>query len=273
MQTVSDYTTTGQFYTILTPEKAINDDKVIVFLHGLGSSQNFHYPVALELSQQYVCLLIDHEGAASSKLNKPLLTLEDLSNNIELILKETGLSAKKIILVGHSMSGMLINYINIFNSEKFNIVGNVLIGPVHPTEQAADIFEKRIESLKGAKSLKEFSNVIPFAATGSACNPLKKAFIRQLILSQTVEGYVANCAAIVNARDYDFTNNYKLIKKPTLIIYGEEDKTAPWVGGVEIIDKAIVNTKAVELSKVGHWIVIESPDEVYQLINEFVKDK
>ncbi|KAK6197614.1 Alpha/Beta hydrolase protein [Scheffersomyces amazonensis] len=272
MSIVSDYTTTGQFYTLLKPETT-SDERVIVFLHGLGSSQNFHYPVAIKLARQYTCVLIDHEGAANSQLNKASLTLDDLSNNVELILREAGLLSRQIVLVGHSMSGLLINYMNIFHANKFNIFSNVLIAPVHPTEQAADIFVKRIESLKGAKSLKDFSNIIPSAATGSATDPLKKAFIRQLLLSQSVEGYIANCSAIVSGGKYGIPNKYGLIKKPTLIIYGDEDKTAPWVGGVELIEKDIENTTIVELSKVGHWIVIEAPEDVYENIKNFLNSK
>ncbi|KAK6454896.1 Alpha/Beta hydrolase protein [Scheffersomyces xylosifermentans] len=274
MPSLSDYSSKGQFYTILSPEdgQSKKDNLVIVFLHGLGSSSSFHYPVAVKLANEYTCLLLDHEGAANSKLNRSTLTLEDLSSNLEDVLKETGLDKKEIILAGHSMSGMLINYINIYDSDKFNIVANVLICPVHPVPQASDIFQKRIDSLEGAKSLSQFANSLPSAATGSKCDNLKKAFIRQLILSQTVDGYVANCRAIISGGTYDLANKYSLIKKPTLIICGEEDKTSPWKGGVEIIDKGIQNTRVAEISGVGHWLVIEAPEETFKIVSEFIKE-
>ena len=40
------------------------------------------------------------------------------------------------------------------------------------------------------------ANTIPDAATGPKAPPLQKAFIREMLMGQEVEGYVANCRAI-----------------------------------------------------------------------------
>lgn len=40
------------------------------------------------------------------------------------------------------------------------------------------------------------ANTIPNAATGSKATPLHRAFIREMLMAQDVEGYVANCRAI-----------------------------------------------------------------------------
>lgn len=267
----SYFNSKGQFYTVLGTPESIDDDRVIVFLHGLGSSQNFHYPVASRLAEKNVCLLIDHEGAANSKLNKADLSLEDLSENVFQILQQANLVQKKIILVGHSMSGMLINYINIYHSDKINIVGNVLIAPVHPTEQAADVFSKRIELLKNEISLERFANIFPELATGSKCSTLAKAFIRQLLLSQNVEGYCANCRAIVSGGNYKLPSQYNKITARTMIIRGEEDKVTPWNGCIENIAGSLKNVEVFSLPNVGHWIVLEAPDEVYEQVSVFLR--
>jgi hypothetical protein len=40
------------------------------------------------------------------------------------------------------------------------------------------------------------ANTIPDAATGSRATPLHRAFVREMLMAQDVEGYVANCRAI-----------------------------------------------------------------------------
>jgi hypothetical protein len=44
--------------------------------------------------------------------------------------------------------------------------------------------------------MEAMANTIPGAATGSKATPLHRAFIREMLMAQEVEGYVANCQAI-----------------------------------------------------------------------------
>jgi hypothetical protein len=44
--------------------------------------------------------------------------------------------------------------------------------------------------------MEAMANTIPNAATGSKATPLHRAFIREMLMAQEVEGYVANCRTI-----------------------------------------------------------------------------
>jgi hypothetical protein len=44
--------------------------------------------------------------------------------------------------------------------------------------------------------MEAMANTIPNVATGSKATPLHRAFIREMLMAQDVEGYVANCQAI-----------------------------------------------------------------------------
>ena len=74
------------------------------------------------------------------------------------------------------------------------------------------------------------ANTIPNAAPGAAATPLHRAFIREMLLAQTPEGYIANCKAIENATPPEYAE----VKCPVLIVAGEEDKSAS-VAGCEVI--------------------------------------
>ncbi|EEQ45257.1 conserved hypothetical protein [Candida albicans WO-1] len=261
----SGFSKNKQFYTYI-PAVNSSSTKLLLFLHGLGSSQNFYYPIARKFPQFNV-LLIDHEGAGQSKLlHHTNLSLQDLSENVVSVLQELSLNKLEITLIGHSMSGMLVSYMNLFTD--LPIIENVLIAPVHPRKNLVDIMQKRIDSLQVSKSLIEFSNTIPEAATGSDCGDLQIAFIRQLIQGNSVDGYIANCQAINSGINYDF--DYARINKPTLIIYGKQDQTSPWIGCVEEIYKNLPNAQLKELD-VGHWIVIEDDKNVYDALEKFLQ--
>lgn len=267
----SGFTSNHQYYTFIPSSSSSSttttSNKLILFLHGLGSSQNFYFPLISELDN-FNILLIDNEGAGNSKLNhQDDLTLEDLSNNITFILKELDLIKYELILIGHSMSGMLINYLNLHNSN-LKIFKNILIAPVHSTLQLNKIMSSRIEILKNEQDLSPLANTIPNMATGPNTTNLQKAFIRQLILGNSVDGYIANCKAIISGVNYNF--NYNDIKIPTLLIYGEFDKTSPWNGCIEEISNGLKNVVTLKQLPVGHWIVIENDIKVASFIKDFI---
>lgn len=66
------------------------------------------------------------------------------------------------------------------------------------------------------------ADTIPTMATGSRSTSVHHAFIRALLLSQTPEGYVSLCKAIISATQPDYSG----ITCPVLVMSGEEDKTA-----------------------------------------------
>lgn len=110
------------------------------------------------------------------------------------------------------------------------------------------------------------ANTIPSAATGPATTPLMKAIIREMLLGQSVEGYVLNCRAIEEA----VPPKYADVKVPVLIIAGEEDKSAPVKGCEYILRELGSQDKKLEvLDGVGHWHCVEAPERVGELVKAF----
>ena len=120
------------------------------------------------------------------------------------------------------------------------------------------------------------ADIIPHRAVASSATHAHKAFIREMILSQKSEGYIANCKAIEKATPAE----YAKVKCPVLIIGADEDKSTP-VSGCEEIMKGLTGLKEGEgegsgkklvvLKGVGHWYCVERPDEVGRLVEGGVK--
>jgi pimeloyl-ACP methyl ester carboxylesterase len=148
-------------------------------------------------------------------------------------------------------------------------VAAILIGPVHPSAQVAEVFKQRVPKVQSG-GMESIANTIPNAATGPAATALQKAFIREQLLAQDPEGYIANCRAIEKATP----PAYKDVNVPTLMIAGEVDKSAP-LEGCKLIFGSLgtgQGKKNLEvLHGVGHWHCVEAPDEVGRLVREFVE--
>jgi pimeloyl-ACP methyl ester carboxylesterase len=109
---------------------------------------------------------------------------------------------------------------------------------------------------------------IPAAATGKLSTPLHHAFIRNLIIRTSAEGYMSLCRVISTAK----VPNYETITAPLLLIAGSDDKTAPMEGCEAIIQRyatrqALKSIKVLE--GIGHWHCIEAGDVVAKHIKDF----
>ncbi|KAF1945760.1 alpha/beta-hydrolase [Clathrospora elynae] len=248
-------------YADLKPEDG-NVRETFIFMHGLGSSQDYYHAVAQGLlASGFRCLIFDNTGAGRSPYTFVEQSVETLGDDVIGILD--ALEVSKAVFVGHSMGGIVGAHLAAERSDQ--IVAAVLIGPVYPSEAMVPIFEKRIAGVE-KDGMQPMADSIPQAAVGKKASPLAKAFIRELLLGQDPAGYVSNCRVIVNAKK----PNYSKISIPVLILAGDEDKSAPLEGCKKMFEEIGTSEKKLEIMQgVGHWHCLEAFDEVVRLIQAF----
>lgn len=234
-------------------------------MHGLGSSQNYYLPVALELiKHDFRSITFDNTGAARSPhYPNERHDINSLSDDIIGILN--ALDVKRAVVIGHSMGGIVAA--NLAAARSDVVKASVWIGPVYPNANAASIFEKRIEAVN-TDGMEAMANTIPYAAVAAKAPGLVRAMTRELLLSQSPEGYISNCKVIANAKVPEYGN----ITMPVLIIAGDEDRSAPMEGVKKMFAETGSNEgrkKLVVLQGVGHWQCIEAPELVAKHIVEF----
>jgi pimeloyl-ACP methyl ester carboxylesterase len=178
------------------------------------------------------------------------------------------LSIDKVIFVGHSMSGMVGPELAAQWPDR--IKGLILVGSVYPTSEVAPVFEDRINRV-AKNGMECIADTVPYAAVGSKANSLHRAFIRELLIGMDSAGYISLCRVIANA--YKSPPKYEKVTCATLILAGEEDKSAP-LGGCKKIMSALGSKQKdlVVMSQVGHWHCIENPEEVGRLSLKFLEE-
>ncbi|EAW23960.1 alpha/beta fold hydrolase [Aspergillus fischeri NRRL 181] len=245
------------------PNGAPKDGATIVFIHGLGSSQNYYFPILHHLTPKHRCITLDTYGSARSPYTGQAITISTIASDVIAVLD--ALHIPKAVVVGHSMGGLVVTLLGAQCSDRITAV--VAVGPTHPSETLASTMRQRSDTVLEA-GMEAMANTVPNAATGSQASPLAKAFIRELLLGQNPKGYATLCQAISKAPAID----YSCITVPFLLIAGEEDKSASLEGCKYIFDQVSSETKKMEvLPKVGHWHCIEAPDLVGGMIAGFIE--
>lgn len=260
-------------YTDVAPSSSPSEDpsrsthaqqQTLLMIHGLGSTQNYFMSLLPYLSTHRV-VVFDNYGAGRSSYTRdtPTSIASIASDAIGLL---DHLSISTAIIVGYSMGGMLPSQIAATTPER--IRAGICIGPVHPSPSVAAIFASRVHTVRDG-GMETMANVIPSAATGPRATALQKAFIREMLLAQDPNGYIANCHAIELA----VPPEYGAVKVPMLIIAGQEDKSAPVAGCEHILSQLGSLSKRLQiLPGVGHWHCVEAPDEVGRLMLQFIDE-
>ncbi|KAL4749676.1 hypothetical protein BDW72DRAFT_204558 [Aspergillus terricola var. indicus] len=243
------------------PNGAPANGLTFFFIHGLGSSQNYYFPLLPHLTPQHRCITADTYGSGRSTYTGQSVSIASIADDVIGVLD--ALNIRQAVLVGHSMGGLVVTLLGAEHADR--VKGIVAIGPTHPSETLTSVMQKR-SATAAEGGMESLADSIPYQATGSAASPLASSFIRELVLGQNPKGYAALCQAIANAPTID----YSAIKVPFLLIAGEEDKSASLEGCRYIFDRVSSENKKMEvLPQVGHWHCIEVPDTVGKAIAGF----
>ncbi|RAH75245.1 alpha/beta fold hydrolase [Aspergillus aculeatinus CBS 121060] len=249
------------YYADSHPDGAPANGSTFIFIHGLGSSQNYYFPILPYLETQHRCITLDTYGSARSTYTGQPVSIESIAADVVGVLD--ALKVAQAVVVGHSMGGLVVTLLGAQYADRVKAV--VAIGPTHPSDKLASVMTQRSETVSNS-GMEPMANTIPSGATGTRCSPLAKALIRELILGQNPKGYAALCQAIAKAPAID----YAAISAPFLLIAGEEDKSASLEGCQHIFDRVSSGSKKMEvLAQIGHWHCVEAPEEVGGLIREF----
>lgn len=162
-------------YADLKPEQAIRE--TLIFMHGLGSSQNYYHAVTQGLLVHgFRCIIFDNTGAGRSAYTYVEQSIESLGEDIIAVLD--ALAVTKAVVVGHSMGGSVHSHwrkaeqeltacsivaAHLAAERSDRIVAAILIGPVYPNPDMVPIFQKRIETVE-KEGMQPMADTIPSAA-------------------------------------------------------------------------------------------------------------
>ncbi|KAE8348732.1 Alpha/Beta hydrolase protein [Aspergillus coremiiformis] len=244
------------------PNGAPANGQTIIFIHGLGSSQNYYFPILPYLTPHHRCITLDTYGSARSPYTGHQISIASITADTIGVLD--ALSIPQAIAIGHSMGGLVATNLGIDHAPRIKAI--VAVGPTHPSPTLTTTMTTRKQTVTKA-GMEPLANSIPHQATGSGCSALAKSFIRELLIAQDPVGYGALCEALAAAPRLD----YAAVRAPFLLLAGEEDRSAS-LEGCRVVFEGVASARKsmVVLDRVGHWHCLEAPEVVGEVVGRFV---
>jgi len=240
---------------------------LMVLMHGLGGTTNYFQPLISHFSSRYTMLRFDFPGSGFSTFESPPSIpqfVEDLSSILDSRDKK-----ESPILVGHSLGSIIAMHY----ASQHPTSALVLIGPGKSAshvpaavERMTGLAAKAREGIERIRDSTIANNVAP------SSSDLVRTLVRQIISSQSPEGYAATCEAVCAKSHVD--PDYSAIKCPVALVAGDQDSISPLSRSEELKDLVGAGNedKSVEVTLVhsGHQQVLEDTEGVVKAMESIL---
>ncbi|MCX6790810.1 MAG: alpha/beta hydrolase [Candidatus Gribaldobacteria bacterium] len=230
----------------------------LVFLHGWRSNGLAWQKIASQLALgPFSVYLLDLPGFGESPLPKRDFYVQDYTDLITAFIEK--LNLKKVILIGHSFGGRIATKLAAQNPsliEKLVLVDSA--GLIKPRSRGV---------------LKTLTTIIAKLAKPLFSPKFMKAWRTKIYQKLGAEDYAVFGQlkqTFLNVIKEDLGSSFAQVTSPTLIIWGENDKTTP-LTDAKIMNGLIKNSQLVVLKEAGHSCFIDQPQEFYKELVKFIK--
>ncbi len=235
----------------------------ITFVHGWMDTKKLWQSQAEKLASNSV-LTFDLRGHGESDKPETDYSIPLFADDLFHLLNH--LSIKKIILLGHSMGGMIAQQFYLEHPDKVNalILCSTASSGRELVESGLDI-PAFINEIK----LKGFRQAIIESAS-SMLNPSASISLIDLMLKENLKTSPHAAVSSLKAMlDWDSQQEIHDIKVPTLLVVGEEDTITPPTL-TRKLNERIPSSKLVTIKKCGHMLFLEKPSELNNTIQNFL---
>lgn len=227
---------------------------ILYILHGWAYTTEKWKPLCNQLKQQgYVVKLLKIPG-----LTAPLPAVWHLADYVNWLAEQIS-DKQPIVLLGHSNGGRIAISFAALHPEKVSHL--ILIDSAGIYHQEAPLRLKRFAFKTTAKIGRKI---------------IKSAFIRKVLYKlarehdyEQAEGLVMR-QTMTNLLVTDLRAKMPSISVPTLIIWGEQDKTTPLTDG-KIIHRLIPHSQLHIIPQARHSPQFTHPEEVVEIIKQSLK--
>ena len=249
-------------------ESGKENDRHILFIHGLGSSADRWVGIPKFLSANFHTLSLDLPGFGES--DKPAsmnYTIENFRDIVIDLIDLLGINDGKTSIVGHSLGGYIAAEVTMQN--KIRVEKLVLIDSSGMLKKPTALLEEYLIVAMNP-TIDKVRNIFEQMVNDRTKIPLKlvESFIRRINLPNAKYAFKSTLENSTNTQ-----LGYERLKRidniPTLIIWGTDDKVIP-LEHSELFRKSISNSHIEIIQDAGHAPFTEKPEQVFELIYNFL---
>ena len=235
----------------------------LVLVHGFLGSSKMWGPQIDFFKKNFRVITPDLPGFGKSTHIKSHDSILSLANLILDCLKDKQIN--KFYLLGHSMGGMIVQEMAKIYGDK---ISKLICYSTGPIGEMPDRFETMDESRNNLKKIGLESTARNIAKTWFILSEKAKYF--DLCIQAGKETSVdAADNALIAMKKYNGTNNLKLIKNETLIIWGDGDKSYNYKQ-IQTLKGNISNSSLVIFKECAHNIHLEKIEEFNKTVQNFL---
>jgi len=220
---------------------------------GWGGSADSFFPVFNFLKAYFEVYAIDFPGFGRSSLPREVWGVEDYSELVYSFLKE--LKIDRVYVIAHSFGGRVAI---VLASSYPELVGKLVL-----VNSAGLIPKRRLNYYLKVYSFKLLKRL--FLLLGMDLTPLYRIWG-----SKDYREAGPLRPIFVRVVNQDLRNHLPLIRCPTLLVWGDEDRETPLYFG-EIMEREIPKAKLFVFKGAGHFSYLERLDEFNKMVLEFLK--
>lgn len=243
-------------------------DKTLIFIHGWGCDLNTWKYQFEYFKDQYHIILIDLPGYGQSDKAEKEYTIDFFAQAVLEIISD--LQVRKPVMISHSMGlPIAIEVMKQLNTDKAMLCNIDGVYFDFPTDS--------IENQQYKKELTEFANMFKGEDYKQNVEQFCNGFItettpedvRNYILSTMTEtpqkiGY-QSMKSLIDQKYWD----KEIVNNHTIGIYAKTADLPP--DNEYILRKQFPNLTYIEMESVNHFIMMEKPKEVNEILQEFIK--
>jgi len=237
--------------------------KALILIHGFLGSNTLWVHQIKELKKYFRVIAIDLPGYGKSNKAKSLNKIKQFSGMIERLLKK--LKINNYYLIGHSMGGMIAQEIAAKNKNIKKVILHAT-GPIGEMPGRFETIQASRNKLKKNGVLKQASYISKTwfvkGDKNKNYNICKKAYKKV--------SYKTADLSMKAMQDWNGIKNLKKISIPTLITWGNQDKSYNRAQ-VEILIKNIKNSKLKVFNNCAHNVHLEKIRAFNKVVLEFLK--
>ena len=239
----------------------------LLVLHGIGGgNQAFAPQVESFAAAGYRAVAWDMPGYGHSAPIEPH-TFKGLAQSCVALIE--GLQCPSVILLGHSMGGMVAQEVV---ARRPDLVNRLILCGTSPAfgkpdgDWQRDFIARRTAPLNAGQSMAEMAEALVPQMIGPGALPEGVRLARHCMAQVSPATYRRALQVLVT---FDRKANLPNIHVPTLLVAGEFDKNAP-PAVMEKMAEQIAGSRYAEMAGVGHLQNLEAPDQFDALVLEFL---
>lgn len=242
---------------LLTHYEIQGDGQTILLLHGWGDNLKGLAVIQKNLSQNFRVISLDLPGFGTTQAPQEVWNLDDFGAFVRDFLVK--IEAVPYAIIGHSNGGAIA-------------IRGIALGQMKP-EKLVLLAAAGIRSTQSGKRM--LLKVV--AKTGKVATAwLPKN--SQTKLRKKLYGAAGSDLLVVESLQDTFKKTVRQdvqadaakLDIPSLLIFADQDKAVPLVDG-QTYQKLITNSQLEVIKGAGHFLHLDEPEQVTQLIKEFLK--